>query len=182
MLGPSLVAVALGGVIFGAANLHADETEKPAASEPVFGESPRAKLQTEPEKAPEPPATPDHSAFRVSAGLSHPNYEAGRPAQFFLSVENVSKAAAVLNYTSGQKFDFEAYQLDKDGKPAAKPFWKWSNGRMFTMALSSKTLAPGEREDFKAQMDSAPRGKFQIRARSTANGGIEAAPFELLVQ
>ena len=179
MLGPSLVAVALGGVIFGAAQSRANEQNA------AFGPSPRAQLQTEnapetTEKNEEKPA--EKPQIRATAGASHPTYEAGRPTEFYLSVENVSKEAAVLNYTSGQRFDFEAYQLDRDGKPALKPFWKWSEGRMFTMALSSKTLAPGERENFKAQMDKAPRGKFQIRARSTANGGIEAAPFEVLVQ
>ncbi len=64
-----------------------------------------------------------------------------------LSLLNNGDQAVRINHNSGQKFDFVA--RDKDGGE----LYRWSDGRMFTMALTSTVIGPGEEVFFSAVLD-----------------------------
>lgn len=63
---------------------------------------------------------------------------------------NTSENNLELNFNSGQKFEFI---LSKDGKEA----WKYSNEMMFTQALETITLKPGETIEFLLNKDELPK-------------------------
>jgi len=56
---------------------------------------------------------------------------------FTFSVTNTGDAPVDLQFRSGQVADVAVFD---DGEEV----WRWSDGRMFTQALQSKTLDPGE--------------------------------------
>ena len=57
--------------------------------------------------------------------------------RFLLQVTNATQAPLTLHFRSGQSYDFAV----SDG---GRPVWTWSQEMMFTQALRSVTLAPGE--------------------------------------
>lgn len=63
--------------------------------------------------------------------------------RFLLQVTNGGTQPMALQFSSGQSFDFVVTQ---DGRE----LWRWSADRMFTQALRSETLAPGETRTFSA--------------------------------
>lgn len=70
--------------------------------------------------------------------------------RFVLQVTNAGPAPVTLEFPNGQSFDFVVTQ---DGREV----WRWSADMMFTQALRSETLAPGETRTFDA-MWSPPAG------------------------
>ena len=62
---------------------------------------------------------------------------AGDSVRFTLQVTNPGPAPLALHFRSGQSYDF----VVTDG---AATVWRWSEDMMFTQALRSETLAPGE--------------------------------------
>ena len=63
------------------------------------------------------------------------------PVKMTLAVTNTTQKPITLNFSSGQKYDFEI----KRGKgEAGVTVWKWSQGMMFTQMLSSRKLEPGK--------------------------------------
>lgn len=55
-----------------------------------------------------------------------------------INITNSSDKDVILNHSSGQKFDFELLDADKN------VVYRWSADRMFTMALTSTTIEPGK--------------------------------------
>jgi hypothetical protein len=62
---------------------------------------------------------------------------------FVLQVTNTTDRAIELGFSSGQSFDFAVRRGDRE-------VWRWSGDRMFTQALRSETLAPGETKRYDA--------------------------------
>lgn len=171
LLGPSIVAVALGTMVVGSAaraNATLSDSVPTIAMEAPIQKPLQANGIAQPS---------DNEAFAVTASAIKATYERGETPQFTIEIQNTSDKEATLVTGSGQKFDFAAHKIGADGKAEAKATWKWSADKMFTMALVTKKLAPGEKQSFKATWPEAPAGKFEIRGLITANGGIEAAPF-----
>ncbi len=93
-----------------------------------------------------------------------------------LTVKNPGKNAITLNFASGQRYDFELRRgKDKKGDLV----WKWSRGRMFTMALSSLSLAPGKtltytetaaKDEEKDTLLALPAGTYTAIATLTIRG------------
>lgn len=102
---------------------------------------------------------------------------------FTLTVKNTSDRAVTYQTPSGQRFDFEVLK----GKEVV---WNWAHGRMFTMAIGSVTLQPGQSRVFQAQWDLknnrgsmvAP-GTYQVQAYLSIMGSQRPAapPVELVV-
>ncbi len=181
LLGPSLVAVAFGSMLFVQSSADAQGTEADAAHRQTISASlpdMGKPLQTESDVV----QPTEKTAFTVTAGATKTTWERGESPEFTIEIQNTSGKNATLVSGSGQKFDFSAFKIGAKGEVEAKPTWKWSNGMMFTMALVSKTLAPNEKLSYKATWENAPAGKYQIKGLITANGGIEAPLFNIEVK
>jgi hypothetical protein len=62
---------------------------------------------------------------------------------FVLQVTNTTDRPIELAFGSGQSFDFAVRRGDRE-------LWRWSADRMFTQALRSETLAPGDTKRYDA--------------------------------
>jgi hypothetical protein len=66
--------------------------------------------------------------------------------EFAFTVENAGDDPVELTFPNGMTADvavFEAAGGDAED-PADDAVWRWSDGRMFTQALRTETLGPGE--------------------------------------
>lgn len=88
----------------------------------------------------------------------------GDSVQFMLQVTNTGTAPVELNFSSGQSFDF----VVRDGE---REVWRWSADQMFTQALRTESLAPGETRTFQAMWrpGQALRGEFTAVGMLTAS-------------
>jgi hypothetical protein len=59
-----------------------------------------------------------------------------------LHVTNPTNQPVVLEFTSGQRYDFAVRSAD------GQDVWRWSADKSFMQALSSQTIAPGATIDF----------------------------------
>jgi len=71
-----------------------------------------------------------------------PSYALGEPVKIEFIVENRTARDITLRFSSGQMYDIWVQQNGKE-------VWRWSRGRMFTQALMSLTLKPGEKKVFR---------------------------------
>jgi hypothetical protein len=112
----------------------------------------------------------------VTARALQSEVKAGRPVELEIEVRNVSKETAILKFSSGQSFDFSA---TREGEK--EPVWTWSMDKMFMAALRSQPFEAGKSETFTAKWENAPEGHYTIQGKITANGGLNAAPFSVVV-
>ena len=90
-------------------------------------------------------------------------------AVFSLQVTNTRTTPLTLNFNSGQQFDFVVLR-------GTQEVWRYSGEMMFTQALQSETLAPGETETYTATWSPLPgsAGEYTVRALLTArNAPVE---------
>jgi hypothetical protein len=94
-------------------------------------------------------------------------YPVGAPVALTLAVINAGRAPVTLQFSSGQKYDFEV-------RRAGQVVWRWAADRMFTQALTSMTLAPGERKAFTETWkqvgndgQAVPAGSYEVVATLT---------------
>ncbi len=69
-------------------------------------------------------------------------YSAGSQVQISFTVQNESKQNMILRFSSGQQYDMWITQNKRE-------VWRWSRDKVFTQALKSTTLMPGEQKVFK---------------------------------
>ena len=84
-------------------------------------------------------------------------------AAFTLTVENVGSDAVSLSFRDGQRAEFVAERTDRN-----EAVWRWSDGRMFSMAVESEELAPGASTTCEATWTDPPSGDYVARAWLTA--------------
>ncbi|MDD5593929.1 MAG: BsuPI-related putative proteinase inhibitor [Candidatus Margulisbacteria bacterium] len=91
-------------------------------------------------------------------------YRAGEPVELTVIAANRSKTAIKLIFGSGQSFDLAVADENNNA------VWQWSHDRVFTMAVRSVELLPGQRLKFNAvwrQADNndqpVKRGKYFVR-------------------
>jgi hypothetical protein len=65
-------------------------------------------------------------------------YAVGAPVRLTMSISNPARPTITLQFSSGQHYDFEV-------RRGRETVWRWSAGRMFTQALTTLTVGPGER-------------------------------------
>lgn len=94
------------------------------------------------------------------------SYETGKPVVFILEVRNVSGAPIELRFSSGQQFDVLVF---KEGEWGER--WRWSRGKMFTMAFTSIRLNFGEVKRFRVEWNQkddtgqqVPPGRYRVEA------------------
>ena len=64
-----------------------------------------------------------------------------------VSITNNSKNSVIFNHSSGQKFDFVLLDSDKN------IIYRWSDGRAFTMMLTSSSIEAGKSIEYSAILD-----------------------------
>lgn len=103
----------------------------------THNESMREPSETHP--AGSPPAAEASGAEASVAGLvPSVHVEAlADSVRFTLQVTNSRSQPVALEFSSGQSYDFEVRQGERE-------LWRWSADRMFTQALRSETLGAGE--------------------------------------
>jgi hypothetical protein len=105
--------------------------------------------------------------------------QAGDTVRLVLHVTNVTEESVTLEFTSGQRFDFEV------GLPGGESVWRWSADKLFVQALGQEVLLPGESRQYDAEWV-APAGggeyvatgwltstnyPVELRTRFEAGGG-----------
>lgn len=85
--------------------------------------------------------------------------------RFVLQVTNASEAPVRLEFPSGQSFDFVVTR-------GGAELWRWSADYVFTQALRSETLGPGETRTYEASWrpPAGTRGELVARGFLTAGG------------
>jgi hypothetical protein len=109
----------------------------------------------------EPPVAAEHE------GLLLPSlqvYTAGEEVMFVLLITNTSSDPVEVNFTSGQSFDFTVAAGQRE-------VWRWSEEQMFTQALRSERLEPGESRRYEAtwRPDASEIGEFVATGVLTAS-------------
>ncbi|MEZ3164250.1 BsuPI-related putative proteinase inhibitor [Halorubrum sp. RMP-47] len=89
-----------------------------------------------------------------------------------LRIENAGQGQVTLDFRTGQRAEFTAYPAEgevtgSDGS-RAEPVWRYGTGRMFTQALGSETLAPGEAVEYEATWPDPPSGTHRVVVELTA--------------
>lgn len=79
----------------------------------------------------------------LSLASGKPAYSKGEPIELSLTVSNSSKTPVTLRFSSAKQYDFI---VKKDGQEV----WRWSQGRMFAMALTEFTLEPQKSKSYRA--------------------------------
>ncbi|MCS6775640.1 MAG: BsuPI-related putative proteinase inhibitor [Chloroherpetonaceae bacterium] len=78
---------------------------------------------------------------KVTVSTDKKVYRPGEVIRITLNAKNTQPASVTLRFASGQMFDLEIRRgKDRNGERV----WQWAEGRMFTMALRSRVLAPGQ--------------------------------------
>ena len=96
-----------------------------------------------------------------------------------LRIENVGQKPVTLDFRTGQRAEFTAYP--GAGGPEGSdvddtdPVWRYGAGQMFTQALGSETIAPGEAVGYEATWRGPPSGSYRVVGEVTAtNRGARA--------
>lgn len=97
--------------------------------------------------------------FKVKAEIK-PSFEVNSSGLIMkVSITNVSDKSIVFNHSSGQKYDFTL--LDSSGKE----LYRWSDGKFFTMMLTSTTIEAGKTVEFKELLEPAVYNGIKDRVK-----------------
>ncbi|HZO87668.1 MAG TPA: BsuPI-related putative proteinase inhibitor [Chthonomonadaceae bacterium] len=83
----------------------------------------------------------------VNVKTDKKTYALSEPIQITLTVKNTSGVTARLPFSSGKQYDIEIRR--GKGRNGAK-VWQWSQGKMFTQMLITRSLPPGKTMTFSA--------------------------------
>ena len=75
--------------------------------------------------------------FGASLATDRPVYRPGQPILITFEVFNYTPDPVGFDFTSGQRYDVV---IEDHG---GNQVWRWSAGKMFTMAMGRETLGPG---------------------------------------
>ncbi|ELZ46748.1 hypothetical protein C464_10243 [Halorubrum coriense DSM 10284] len=89
-----------------------------------------------------------------------------------LRIENEGPDPVTLDFRTGQRAEFTAYPAESepaasDG-PRGDPVWRYGAGQLFTQALGSETIAPGEAVDYGGTWRDPPSGTYRVVGEVTA--------------
>jgi hypothetical protein len=98
--------------------------------------------------------------------------------EFALTVENAGDDPVELTFRNGMTADVAVFADTAGGDPDATlgddaPVWRWSDGRMFTQAIRTETLTPGESLTEELAWSDPPAGTY------TAEATLEASEAEI---
>jgi len=84
------------------------------------------------------------------------SYSKGEPVKLSIKFTNISSEAISTYFTSGQKFDI----IIMDGNK--KEIWRWSHGKMFTMAIQPFGLEQGESVSYSYSWDQKDNSRRSV--------------------
>ncbi|PQV63611.1 Intracellular proteinase inhibitor [Abditibacterium utsteinense] len=116
-------------------------------------------------------------ALVVTARASKSKFLSQEPIELEIEVKNTSDKTVVLQFNSGQNFDFSATQ---EGR--SEIMWRWSRNKRFIQALRLQQLEAGKSLQFAAKWESAAPGRYIIGGIIAANGGLKAESLSIVVQ
>ena len=131
----------------------------------------------------EPQTAPQKSPVQVSLVTDKPTYKQGETIKFTVVAVNEGAEPTTVVFNNGMLFDVEA---TREGE--AKPTWRWSTGRMFTMMVRRETLAPkaekryagtwnGKTVDADGTVGAAvPASRYVLRGKLAIAGNVYAPP------
>lgn len=107
----------------------------------------------------------------LDAALTAADGDAG--VDLALTVRNEGDDPVTLRFRTGQRADFAAYRVDdktEDSEALADrdPVWRHGTGRMFTQALGTETIEPGESATYEGTWREPPPGVYLILGTLTA--------------
>lgn len=82
--------------------------------------------------------------------------------RFAFTVTNTAGEPRELHFRSGQTADVVVLEGDRE-------VWRWSDGRLFTQALRTETLAAGEAMTHEATWDAPAAGEYDAVATLEAD-------------
>ncbi|MFC7187011.1 BsuPI-related putative proteinase inhibitor [Halorubrum yunnanense] len=94
-----------------------------------------------------------------------------------LTVTNGGDDPVTLRFRTGQRADFAAFEpaagdgADDPRRSTVGPVWRHAEGRLFTGALGTETLAPGESATYEATWPDPPAGEYLVVGTLTAEEG-----------
>lgn len=92
----------------------------------------------------------------------------GEVVRFAFAVTNEGAEPVELQFRNGQPADVA---VEQDGAVV----WRWSDGRMFSQALWSEQLAPGESVEHELTWDDPATGRYEaVATLEAANADLEA--------
>lgn len=121
---------------------------------------------------------PVESGFGAVVSTDRPVYRVGGPIRITFVVFNHTPTPVRFDFASGQRYDVVIENQ------AGKEIWRWSAGRMFTMALGQETLGPERRRlVYEAEITErlAP-GRYRIKGVLADNARHLSASVEIEVQ
>lgn len=94
-------------------------------------------------------------AILLTLASSKSVYSKGEPVELLLTVINTSKTPLTVPFSSAKQYDFV---IKKDGQEV----WRWSQGKMFAMALTQLKLEPRGGNLYRATWSQADGSKKQV--------------------
>lgn len=137
----------------------------------------------------------------IDATLATAEREAG--FDLALAVTNGGDEPVTLRFRTGQRADFAAYEAGDDAVgeasdggddgdemsdagdaavPETEPVWRHGAGRLFTQALDSETLAPGESATYEGTWRDPPPGVYLVVGTLTAEESEATATATLAIE
>ncbi len=111
-------------------------------------------------------------------------YKIGEPVELTLVLQNITSKSQDLSFNSGQSYDFIVKEL-----PSEKEIWRWSNDKVFTLAIWTMILDPWERKTYTFEWDQKDNeskqlvpGTYKIEAIITSNPQIFAASKKIVIE
>lgn len=97
----------------------------------------------------------DEKTLSLSLTTSKSIYTTGEPVKVTLTVTNITRHPVTLSFVSSKQYDFIIKQGDNE-------IWRWSDGKMFAMALTSLTFGPQESRNFQVTWDQTDHAGHKI--------------------
>ncbi len=113
----------------------------------------------------------------VTARASKQQFLGKEAVELQIEVKNTSQKMLALQFNSGQSFDFSATPVGK-----TEPIWSWGMNKRFMQALRTVELESGKSLPFTATWMGAAPGTYTMVGTITANGGLKAEPFQVVIQ
>ena len=115
-------------------------------------------------------------ALQLTLTTPQPSWAAGDTAVAVLTLRNTGAEPAVLNFTSGQRYDF----FLRGG--GSETLWTWSADKGFIQALGQETVPPGEQVVWEERIPlPAEPGTYMLSASVTSPDAPTVAPVPMVV-
>ncbi len=124
----------------------------------------------------------DLTNLQFSLTTDKPAYAVGEPVNIVFTLTNPTEREIRIQFTSSQRFDF-VVRRDKT------EVWRWSNGRMFSMMLTTMVLKPQSSKSHTAvwaQKDNSGRpvspGRYEVLALLPLHQPIFSQPVPFTIR